>query len=56
VTGYLIKDAHAETRGEAFVIYVRTCTRRVALIFAACPGDHAIAVDPIARRGQRSSI
>src|SRR5258707_6402398 len=27
---------HAETRGEAFVIYVRTCTRRVALIFAAC--------------------
>src|SRR5258707_6502645 len=26
----------AETRGEAFVIYVRTCTRRVALIFAAC--------------------
>src|SRR6266704_3440245 len=27
---------HAETRGEAFVIYVRTCTRRIALIFAAC--------------------
>src|SRR5713226_5275216 len=26
---------HAETRGEAFVIYVRTCTRRIALIFAA---------------------
>jgi zinc protease len=27
---------HAETRGEAFVINVRTCTRRVAFIFAAC--------------------
>src|SRR6266850_5642603 len=26
---------HAETRGEAFVINVRTCTRRIALIFAA---------------------
>src|ERR1700675_4392552 len=27
---------HAETRGEAFVIHIRTCMRRVALIFAAC--------------------
>src|SRR6267142_5206502 len=34
---------HAETRGEAFVIYVRTCTRRVALIFAAC-----LAITPLA--------
>src|SRR6266702_603258 len=30
------QGCHAETRGEAFVIYVRTCTRRIALIFAAC--------------------
>src|SRR5882724_12378749 len=27
---------HAETRGEALVINVRTCTRRIALFFAAC--------------------
>src|SRR6202163_3292716 len=27
---------HAETRGGAFVINVRPCTRRIALIFAAC--------------------
>jgi len=28
------------------VIYVRTCTRRVALIFAACLAITPIAVDP----------
>src|SRR5882724_4560369 len=41
---------HAETRGEAFVIYVQTCTRRVALIFAAC-----LAITPLLSTPSRAA-
>src|ERR1700687_3015614 len=40
------QGCHAETRGEAFVINVRTCTRRIALIFAACLAIALMAAPP----------